>query len=128
MSNQQERRAQQDAQGPIAILLDPTASEEMKDNAREQLDKLQGSPNTAREFPGDAASDKPGTYDGQDASRDVVNTVFFGIVKAMAREERVAYYVGIDERFGAKLLFSIILDIDDDEREHAVKLSLFSID
>ena len=45
------------------------------------------------------------------------------------------YYTGItrpnarwEVHSGAKLLFSIILDIDDDEREYAVKLSLSSID
>lgn len=45
----------------------------MKDQAQEQLDKTTRFPNV-KEFPGDSGSDKPGSYVGQDASRDVVNT------------------------------------------------------
>ena len=56
------------------VLLDPNSSEKMKDEAREQLDRrVQGSA-SVRVDTAETGSDKPGSYDGQDAARHVINS------------------------------------------------------
>lgn len=67
------RFRQQVPQSPVAVLLDPISTEKMKDDAREQLDRVQGSAST-RANAVETGSDKPGGYNGQDAAHNVINS------------------------------------------------------
>ena len=55
------------------VMLDPRASQEAKDQAGEQLDRRQGSIDSCHRS-SDIGGDKPGSFDGQEAARDVVNS------------------------------------------------------
>ncbi|THG94638.1 hypothetical protein EW026_g6877 [Hermanssonia centrifuga] len=70
MSNEADRRLKYESRGPVAILMDRKAPDEVKDEARDRLEQLQGSEGVSAAY----GTQDSNAYDGQKAAQDVINT------------------------------------------------------
>ncbi|PSR72171.1 hypothetical protein PHLCEN_2v11963 [Hermanssonia centrifuga] len=73
MSNEADRRLKYD-RGPVATLMDRKAPDEVKDEARDRLEQLQGSVEPNEGVSAAYGTQNSNAYDGQKAAQDVINT------------------------------------------------------